>query len=289
VPDELSLNVKTDESDHKIGSAIGNRFVLLEALGKGTYGSVYRATDKNLEKEVAVKILHYHLLQDSSAVTRFLKEAQSSCRLQHENVIATYAIGQAEDQAPFIVMELGSGITLKDWLLSNKPTFDQILIILRGMTAGLAAAHAQRVVHRDLKPSNVMIAEVNGTPRAKVLDFGIAKVLSISHEQRLTQTGAMLGTPAYMSPEVCTGKNVDERSDLYSLGCILYEMCTGETPFKGGSALDTMGKQLRDSPAPLPPGTPTAFQTLIDRLMAKNPDQRIQCHSSQLPEVETGQ
>lgn len=281
--DEPTLNVKNDDSDYELRSVISGRFELVEVLGKGTYGTVYRALDKSLAKEVAVKILHYHLLQDGAAVSRFLKEAQSSCRLQHENIIATYAIGQTEELAPFIVMEVAPGITLKDWLQNNDPLFDQILIILKGITSGLAAAHAQRIVHRDLKPSNVIIGD---SCTAKVLDFGVAKVLSISAEQHLTQTGAMLGTPAYMSPEVCTGKPVDERSDLYSLGCILYEMCTGEPPFTGSSPLDTMGKHLREEPKPLAAGMPTAFQRLLDRLLAKDPAQRYQSAQEVLKEIE---
>ena len=287
--DEPTLNVKNERTDYETGFVIGERFVLQNALGQGTYGSVFRAIDKSLEKEVAVKILHHHLLQDAAAVNRFLKEAQSSCRLQQENIISTYAIGQTEQHAPFIVMELVEGITLKDWLLINKPSFDQILIILRGIAAGLSAAHAQRIVHRDLKPSNVMVVESKGIPHPKVLDFGLAKVLSVPHEQRLTQTGAMLGTPAYMSPELCMGKEVDERSDLYSLGCVLYEMCTGDPPFKGSSALDTMGKHLREDPLPLPAGMPTAFQSLIEKLMAKDPGERIQSVAELIQDIDAVQ
>jgi eukaryotic-like serine/threonine-protein kinase len=254
------------------GRRVG-RFEIRSLLGRGGMGAVYRAWDATLGRHVAIKILPAHLVTDPDRVRRFVLEAKSASALNHPNVISIYDIGQ-DDSIHYIAMELIEGATLRDVLERGKIDRKRALAIAEEVAMGIAAAHQASVVHRDLKPENIIIASAG---YVKVLDFGLAKLrrestLDGATEVRGTETGVVLGTPGYMSPEQAAGKAVDHRSDIFSLGCILYEMVSGRAPFDGDSVVETMYNVIHAQPAAL--DAPEELQRIVTKALAKSPDDR---------------
>jgi serine/threonine protein kinase len=257
-------------------------------LGAGGMGEVYRAHDESLERDVALKILPSELVRDEGRVRRFIKEAKAASSLSHPHIVTIHEIGQAEvgsTTVHFIAMELVRGDTLRHLIHGEKTALRPLLRYLAQAADGLATAHAAGIVHRDLKPDNIMVTK-DGF--AKVLDFGLAKLtepkvpvadLSDSPTATLHKTGegVVLGTIGYMSPEQVQGKPVDQRSDIFSFGCILYEAATRRRPFAGDSSIETMHKILKDKPAPieeLNAEAPAELRRLIRRCLSKSPDER---------------
>src|SRR5436190_10999147 len=202
----------------------------LKVLGQGGMGTVYLAEDTRLRREVALKTLRPELAAKPQAKERFLREARLAAAIDHDHIVHIYHVG--EDRGiPFLAMQLLKGTSLED-LLKRSPTLKikQVLRIGMQIAEGLAAAHQRGMIHRDIKPGNIWI-EPTGGGRVKILDFGLARISE--GEVGITQSGTVLGTPAYMSPEQARGEKVDPRCDLYSLGCVLYRMATGELPLKG--------------------------------------------------------
>ena len=190
-----------------------------------------KARDAKLERLVAVKVLNPDLASNGPARARFLREARSAAAVTHEHVVTIHAVDEANEM-PFLVMEYILGVSLEDRIQrSGHLKVEEILRIGMQAASGLAAAHAQGVVHRDIKPSNILLE--NGVERVKITDFGLARVV---HEAQLTQSNIVAGTPQYMSPEQARGELVDHRSDLFSLGCVLYAMCVGRSPFRAEDA-----------------------------------------------------
>ena len=233
---------------------------------------VYRAVDRQLDRPVALKVLFPELSIDKTFVERFRREAQAAANLSHPNIVPVFDWGE-DDGTYFIVMEYVDGRALSAVLKDPEPLPPrQIANIGASVAAALAFAHRHGVIHRDVKPGNVLI-----TPdgEVKVTDFGIAR--AVNTEESLTQTGAVMGTAAYFSPEQAEGKGVDARSDIYSLGVVLYEMAVGKPPFTGDSPVAVASKHVRDQPV-LPrvanPAVPTALNAIIMKAMAKNPDDR---------------
>ncbi|HET9545324.1 MAG TPA: protein kinase, partial [Gaiellaceae bacterium] len=216
----------------KIGDTIADRYRLDGVLGSGGMSRVYRAHDNVLERDVALKVLHDKLSDDPSYVERFRREARAIARLSHPNIVTVIDRGQV-DSAEFIVFELVRGANLKQ-LLSERRYLPvrEALAIVHQAARGLAFAHEHGIVHRDVKPQNVLVDDDGA---AKVTDFGIAR--SLDRESGLTQTGAILGTADYLSPEQATGQPVTEAADQYSLGVLLYELLTGEVPYRGESVV----------------------------------------------------
>jgi len=259
-----------------------NQYRIREKLGAGAMGEVYLADDTHLERQVAIKLLPAEFADDAERRQRFLTEARAASALTHPNVCVIYEVGTTEDERPFIAMELLSGQPLDELLTTNRLEPEGVLSLAQQLADALAAAHERGVIHRDIKPANIY---VNKRGLAKILDFGLAKRVAgadaaIGPEATLvkqTIAGQVLGTPNYMSPEQVLGQTVDHRSDLFSLGVVLYEMLTERNPFGGTSLGDVFNKILNTQPASIPvsPGAAGAeFERVIFKCLAKDPDER---------------
>jgi serine/threonine protein kinase len=247
-----------------------SHFRVLEPLGAGGMGVVYRAEDLKLHRTVALKFMRPDYTLDDTATARFLREARSVAALDHPNICTVHEVGESEDGQLFLAMSYYTGETLRDCLTKRGPVpVVEALDIAIQIARGLACAHAAGIVHRDLKPANVMLT-ADGT--VKILDFGLAK----SRDQTMTATGAVMGTVAYMSPEQLVGDTVDARSDLWSLGVMLFEMLTGRHPSRSDDATGTLTRNLATQPAPLRPESSAALARLLERLSKKDPGERYQ-------------
>jgi len=254
---------------------LGGRYRIVRHVAKGGMAQVYLAHDQLLDRQVAVKVLVPDLALDPSFVERFRREAQAAAGLNHHNVVSVYDFGQ-DDGAHFIVMEYVDGPTLRDIIRRDAPLPPaQVIEIGSEIAAGLAAAHQQGLWHRDVKPANVLMSQ---TGSVKVADFGIARAAHSAREG-LTMPGAVVGTASYLSPEQALGEEVDLRSDVYSLGMVLYEMVAGRTPFAGDSPVAVAYKQVNEVPPPpsfFNPDTPPALDAVVLRALSKNPADRQQ-------------
>ncbi|MFI6147109.1 protein kinase [Streptomyces sp. NPDC051109] len=264
------------------GGLVGDgRYRLTHRLGRGGMAEVFAAEDVRLGRTVAVKLLRADLAEDPVSKARFTREAQSVAGLNHHAVVAVYDSGEDKvgpNTVPYIVMELVEGRTIRDLLISAEaPGPEQALIITSGVLEALAYSHQHGIVHRDIKPANVIITE---TGAVKVMDFGIARALH-GAQSTMTQTGMVMGTPQYLSPEQALGKAVDHRSDLYATGCLLYELLALRPPFTGETPLSVVYQHVQDAPVPpsqLPEGhhIPQELDGLVMRSLAKDPDDRFQ-------------
>jgi eukaryotic-like serine/threonine-protein kinase len=255
-----------------VGEVIAGRYELEELCGAGGMSSVYRAHDRLLERKVAIKILHERHGEDAEFVERFRREARAVAQLSHPNIVTVIDRGSEGDRQ-FIVFEYVDGENLKE-LVRRKgvlPIADVVGIGIE-IARALAFAHERGLVHRDVKPQNVLL---NGDGQAKVTDFGIARSLDV--EKGVTQTGTVLGTSTYIAPEQASGEKVDERSDVYSLGVVLFELLTGEVPFSGESFVAVAMKHVSEPPPPVlerRPDTPARLAFAVDRALAKDPADR---------------
>jgi eukaryotic-like serine/threonine-protein kinase len=252
----------------KLGEVIGGRYELEELVGSGGMSSVYRAHDRMLERKVALKILHSRLGEDDEYIERFRREARAVARLAHPNIVTVIDRGDDEGRQ-FIVFEYIDGRTLKEVVDAGGPLpVDEVLRLGAGIASGLAFAHERGIVHRDVKPQNVLL---NGDGRAKVTDFGIARSLDV--ERGVTETGTVLGTSNYIAPEQASGQQVDDRSDVYSLGVVLYELLTGDVPFPGESFVAVAMKHIHEPPPSVlerRPDTPRRLAGLVDAMLEKD-------------------
>jgi serine/threonine protein kinase len=272
----------TGSRGNLVGQVVGGRYQIEQLLGTGGMGSVYRAMHVHMRKTMALKVLHRELTSVPEVVARFEREAVAAARIEHECVASATDFGKLEDGSFYLVLEFIQGRSLRELLDAERVLpAARALHIAAQVARALEAAHALDIVHRDLKPDNVMLVNREGNADAvKVLDFGIAKVLvDEASDQPLTQIGAVFGTPEYMSPQQAVGKGVDQRSDLYSVGVMLYEMLAGTTPFKSGDMMAVLSKQLTSEPPPLPAGTDPEIVALVMRLLAKEVDARVQSAS----------
>ena len=265
-------------TDRLVGSAIDNRYTIQRRIGSGGMGAVYSAVQHSVGREVAIKVVNPSLVDDPSIIKRFLREAKLTSRLSHPHAVAVLDFGQTPDGLFYLVMELITGRTLSDVLKEEGPLApERIVRIGSQILDALIGAHQLSIVHRDLKPSNVIVLDgPAGRDLIKVLDFGLAK--SLSHDTTMTSvtgSGALLGTPAYVPPEVVAGGEADARGDLYSAGVILYQLASGRLPFVGETVHDLLVKLARETPPPLGGfGVPAPLVRVIERLMAKLPDDR---------------
>ncbi|MBX9396458.1 protein kinase [Streptomyces sp. TRM72054] len=262
------------------GGLVGDgRYRLTGRLGRGGMAEVFAAEDVRLGRTVAVKLLRSDLAEDPVSKARFTREAQSVAGLNHHAIVAVYDSGEdvvGGQSVPYIVMELVEGRTIRDLLHNAEaPGPEQALIIVSGVLEALAYSHQHGIVHRDIKPANVIITH-NGA--VKVMDFGIARALH-GASTTMTQTGMVMGTPQYLSPEQALGKAVDHRSDLYATGCLLYELLALRPPFVGETPLSVVYQHVQDMPTPpseVYEASPPELDGLVMRSLAKEPDDRFQ-------------
>jgi serine/threonine protein kinase len=265
-----------------VGDVIAGRYEIKTYLGEGGMSAVYAAFDRVIKREVALKILHRDLLvRGKGSLLRFQREAQALGNLDHKNIVKIHHFDADENAQPYIVMDIVRGEPLARRLLKDSESFRfaDIIDIFVQVCDALSHAHERGVVHRDLKPSNIMVVG----NEVKVLDFGIAKLMSEDSDQelQLTRTGEVFGSPLYMSPEQCRGLRLDLRSDIYSIGCVMYEAFTGNPPFSGNSHIDTMLKHVNDLPASVASSMcdsryVESVDAILLRCMAKNPNARFQ-------------
>ncbi|MDH6703627.1 tRNA A-37 threonylcarbamoyl transferase component Bud32/type II secretory pathway pseudopilin PulG [Kitasatospora sp. MAA19] len=262
-----------------LGTVGDGRYRLTHRLGRGGMAEVFAAEDVRLGRTVAVKLLRGELAQDDIARLRFTREAHAVAALNHHSIVAVYDTGEeyvGDESTPYIVMELVEGRTVRELLVDEQaPPVDQALIIIAGVLEALAYSHRHGIVHRDIKPANVIITTAGAV---KVMDFGIARALT-GTASTMTQTGMVMGTPQYLSPEQALGKPVDHRSDLYAAGCMLYELLTLRPPFTGDTPLSVVYQHVQDMPVPPSHANgrvPAGLDPLVLRSLAKNPDDRFQ-------------
>jgi eukaryotic-like serine/threonine-protein kinase len=266
-------------ADAMIGHVIEEKYRLDARLGAGGMGTVYRATRLMIGDAVAVKVLHPAQVADAQAAERFRREAQAAARLKHPNAVTIYDFGVSREGLVYLVMELVEGRSLREVIRDGGPlTLPAAAEILNQACAALDEAHRQHIVHRDLKPDNIIVHTADERLRVKVLDFGIAKLRDLA-ATNLTQTGTVMGTPHYMSPEQCLGEELDGRSDVYSLGVVLYEMLTGIVPFNSPTSTAVVVQHV-SQPPPAPSAInlsiPQTVERVVLRALAKRREERPQ-------------
>ena len=270
------------ETDPRIGRLAVDKYVITGRISKGGMGAVYRALQLPVEREVAFKVLRTELEDSSQGRDRFIQEAKAISKLQHANIIVLYDFGFEPSGHPYMVMEYAPGKSLADWMTRETLTTDRILHITQQLLAALEEAHRMGIVHRDLKPENMIIVNKGGSQQdvVKLLDFGIARVITESSTRGLTREGEIFGTPHYMAPEQAQGaKNVTAAADVYAVGIMLYELLCGEAPFDADSPLAVLLKHISE---PLPPLRPRPgvhiwpeLEDFVQRACAKAPEARF--------------
>src|SRR5206468_3790902 len=259
-----------------IGTQLGSHEITA-LLGKGGMGEVYRARDLKLKRDVAIKILPEEFSRDADRVSRFQREAEVLASLNHPNIAAIYDLEEANG-SHFLVLELVEGQTLAERIKRGPIPVEEALQIAKNICSALEAAHEQGIVHRDLKPANIKLTPIG---RVKVLDFGLAKIseaqaaMDFSNSPTLMSAsapGVILGTAAYMSPEQASGKEVDKRTDIWALGCVLYQLLTGKQAFSGDTVTETIAAVLKSEPdwSLLPATTPQSIRVLLGRCLQKD-------------------
>jgi eukaryotic-like serine/threonine-protein kinase len=278
----IDASVLERTGDLLLGQTLAGKYRIEKLIKRGGMGAVYLGKHVLMDKTVAVKVLHPSLALDDDVVRRFSREAKAASRISHPHAVSVTDFGESENGVVFLVMEYLDGRTLKEIIKSEGPMrLDRAVEVLRQVAGALDAAHEQGVVHRDLKSDNIMLSRTNGGEWAKVLDFGIAKIQqSGSRDADITAANLVIGTPQYMSPEQCSQSGaIDSRSDIYSLGIILYEMLSAELPFTGESPTIIMMKQVQDPPPSIReirPDLPASVAQIILKALAKQPADRFQ-------------
>ena len=280
-----ATNASPGPVDPLLGHTLDGKYLLEEKLGIGGMGTVYRARHLLIDRPVAVKVLNQRFVEDEAAKARFRREAKAAGRLRHTNAVGVTDFGQTTDGYVYIVMELLEGKTLRDLLARDGPLdLAHAVSIMLQVSSAVAAAHDAGIIHRDLKPANIFIVHRSDIPSVvKVLDFGIAKLAADSLDdddhQTLTQVGAMIGTPRYMSPEQCNGSALTPASDVYSLGVILYELLTGAVPFSGLTPLAIAMRHSTETPrrpSEFISSIPQALEVVVLHALEKRPQDRPQ-------------
>jgi serine/threonine protein kinase len=272
------------QTDPYVGTVLANVYEIHSIIGHGGMGVVYKARHAMMDRIVAIKMLKAQLITDSMSVKRFQQEVKASSRINHPHVVAVYNFGLTPQGLPYIVMDYLEGNTLAGVIRRDGQLgVERGVKIVSQACEGLAYAHKQGVVHRDLKPGNIVLTDYDGDSEfVKVVDFGVAKLMGgTADSQRLTQAGDICGSPVYMSPEQCMGQELDWRSDIYSMGVVIYETLTGCLPLVGTTMVDTMAKQCSEMPPPFATARPDLYiperiQQVVFKALAKDPNNRHQ-------------
>lgn len=268
-----------------IGATFADRYEMKSLLGFGGMSIVYKARHKHMDRTVAIKVLHPDLINDPLALERFQQESKAAASLTHPNVVTVYDFGMSQQGQAFFVMDCLEGTTLEELLEKRRRVpVDRAVNIFKQICDGLESAHKKGIIHRDLKPPNIaLIPQEDGTDLVKILDFGVAKLLPKSDQQalRLTQTGEVFGSPLYMSPEQCLGKKLDARSDIYALGCLMYETLTGSPAVIADSFLEALNKHVGEAPKAFKETAPSlnipeSVEEIVFKCLEKDPDNRFQ-------------
>ncbi|MBA4074756.1 MAG: hypothetical protein C0508_06915, partial [Cyanobacteria bacterium PR.023] len=292
-------------NENLVGKVVAGHFQILSKIGEGGMSVVYKARHMLMNKQVALKMLHPHMIGREQSRDRFRQEAQAVSQIDHPNVVRIFDFGISEDNRPYIVMDYLDGVSLGDLIKASGPLeLERAIKLFIQICDALSYAHNKGVIHRDLKPSNIIILEserkksqtisyVRGsddenedlserqTEQAKIVDFGIAKLMP--HEgtdaAALTQTGDVFGSPLYMSPEQCKGEKLDGRSDIYSMGCLMYETLTGKPPINGANMLEILYRHMNEMPISMKLAcpenkVPQALEAIIFKALAKDPNDR---------------
>ena len=278
-------NACPEHPDPLIGQVFADKYEIIGVLGEGGMSIVYKARHRYMDRVVAIKLLLEHLVNDKTAVARFEHESKAASSLSHQNIVTVHDFGMTKTGQAYFVMDCLEGESLADILEREvRLPLPEAVNIFKQTCDGLEHAHKKRVVHRDLKPSNlVLMRQDDGSKVVKLVDFGIAKLLPIDGvaRQSITVTGEIFGSPLYMSPEQCNGKSLDQRSDIYSLGCLMYETLSGVPPIMGDTFVNTVVKHINETPAPFSQAAPdaqipTQVEAVIMKCLAKNPEDRYQ-------------
>ncbi len=275
---ELDGTVLADfgpKQDPLLGRSINGRYRVLQKLGEGGMSVVYLAEQINIERKVALKVLHGEYARDEVFVRRFRQEAKLAASLNHRNVIQIYDFDQAEDGNLFIAMEYLLGKTLKGLMRAGTPDIATVVQLAIQIADGLAAAHRAGVIHRDIKPENIMV--VSQGNEIKIMDFGIARLREADAATRLTRAGSIMGTPAYMAPEQIEGKQINEKTDIYAFGIVLYEMLSNTVPFTAPTPAAVLIKHLKEAPVPLRKlrrEIPAQLERIVTQALEKKPERR---------------
>ena len=291
IPLDSALNRQNYGGEALIGQIVAGHYEILEVIGEGGMSVVYRARHQHLNRQVAIKFLHAHLVSSRNNLERFKQEARSVSQLEHRGVVRVYDFGLSKSGRPYIVMDLLKGRSLsqliKDTIAETGAALapSRALPIFIQIAEALAYTHNKGIVHRDLKPSNIIILDKapgdTKEDEIRILDFGIAKLLPHAGTDgaALTQTGEVFGSPLYMSPEQCKGEKLDSRSDIYSMGCLMYETLTGKTPISGANMLEILYRHMNEMPKPMKGQVANLsgqLESLVFKTLAKDPRDRYQ-------------
>jgi len=271
------------EEESLIGKRLFGEYAVVDKLGEGGMGAVYLLQQAQIDQTIAVKVLHGKTAQNDELTRRFVREAKAVSMLTHPNIIRVFIFGRTEEGLIYLAMEYVKGVSLRDVLDAGPLDELRAIRIMKMCLSALSEAHDMHIIHRDMKPDNILLTEYRGQKDfVKVLDFGIAKVKEPEGkpQQKLTQAGVVYGTPEYLSPEQAQAAELDHRTDLYSLGVILYEMITGTVPFTSGSAVTILTMHVFQEPTPpskvASVNVDPAIEQIILKALAKNPEDRYQ-------------
>ncbi len=267
-------------TDNLIGQTIFGEYTITKKLGEGGMGSVYLAEQQSIDQQIAIKVLHGRSAKNDELVKRFNREAKAICMLSHPNIIRVFIFGRTDDGLIYLAMEFVKGQSLRQAIQRGPMSEMRAIVILKQTLSALVESHHLGIIHRDMKPDNILLTTYRGQEDfVKVLDFGIAKVKDPdgTPEQKLTQAGVVYGTPEYLSPEQAQALELFPTTDIYSVGCILYEMMTGRVPFKAQTAVQILMMHVHQPPErPSAMGVSPEMERIILKAMAKNPAERYQ-------------
>jgi serine/threonine-protein kinase len=282
-----------DDGDVLLGKVLGDRFLVVDRLGQGASGTIYRAEHVTLRRRVAIKVLHHELSRDDLALERFRREATTVADIDNEHIVEIHDFGRTFDGRLYLAMELLEGETL-DAVLAREQRLpiDRVVDVMTQVGEALIEAHAIGYIHRDLRPRNIFLAARRGRPNfVKILDFGLSKIVEKEGHAASTSLGMTFGDPRYMSPEQARGDAIDRRADLYQLGCVAYEMLTGAPPFTGGRVFDVLSRHVSEAPAGViskRADVPAWLDAIVMRLLAKQPDERFATMSRMVEALRLG-